>query len=79
MGANASQGGRRVSLAKPDLWYFDQLPPTARAALANARFAWSAGHFYNRWKRGAKGYKTGQDIAARVALADKSVKPIAKA
>jgi hypothetical protein len=78
MAANASQGGRRVSLAKPDLWYFDQLPPTARQALRDASFSWSAGHFYNRWKRGERGYKTGQDIAARVAIADKSVKPVYK-
>ena len=30
----------------------------------------------NRWKRGARGYKTGNDIAQRVRDADKSVKPI---
>jgi hypothetical protein len=76
MGANAKQKGRRVSLAKPDLWYFDQLPPTARQALANANFSWSAGHYLNRWKRGEKGFKSGREIAERVRDADRSVKDI---
>ena len=75
MSANSPKVGRRASVTKPDMWYFDQLPPTARAALANANFNWSAGAALNRWKRGAKGYKTGKDIAASIRAADKSVKP----
>jgi len=49
----------------PDLWYFDQLPPTA-----NAAFNWSAGAILNGWKRGEAGYRTGKQIAERVAKAD---------
>jgi hypothetical protein len=74
MGANASQGGKRVSYTKPDLWYFDQLPPTARQALANANFNWSSGHMLGRWKKGMLGYKSGAEVAQRVKDADRSVK-----
>jgi len=65
MGQNAKQSSGSVFRgAKPDLWYFDQLPPSARAALANAAFSWSSGA--DRWKKGAKGYGTGQQVAERV-------------
>ena len=40
---------------KPDLWYFDRLPPTVRAALAGAAFDWSSGWIYSQWKRGKPG------------------------
>lgn len=76
MSANSPRVGNRSQTTKPDMWYFDQLPPTARAALANAAFNWSAGSMLNRWKRGVKGYRTGKEIAERVRAADKSVKPI---
>ena len=75
MSDNSPKVGRRSQTTKPDMWYFDQLPPTARQALADAAFNWSAGAMLNRWKRGVKGYKTGADIAQRVRDADKSVKP----
>ena len=71
--SNAPHVGRRARTKKPDLWYYDQLPPTARQALANAVFNWSAGAAYNRWRKGARGYKTGADIAERIAAADASV------
>jgi Family of unknown function (DUF6525) len=64
---NESQGGRAFTGKHNDYWYFDQLPPAARAALANAKFSWSSGALYNAWKRGKPGYRTGDDIAARVA------------
>ena len=67
MGSNSSRVGRAVSHTKPDMWYFDQLPPSARQALANAAFNWSAGAVLNRWKRASPGYKTGKQIAANVA------------
>ena len=70
--SNATQGGPSSSLSKDDFWYFDRLPPTARQALANAAFDWSSGFFYNRWNRGAKGFKTGRDIAERIVNADKA-------
>jgi len=54
----------------PDLWYFDRLPPTARAALAGAVFDWSSGWFYSQWRRGKPGFRTESDIAARIAEAD---------
>jgi hypothetical protein len=64
---NSNQGGRAFRGRRPDLEYFDKLPPTARTALANAFFDWASGAFFNRWKRGAAGYKTGADTAKRVA------------
>lgn len=70
---NAPRVGRSAKVTKPDLWYYDQLPPTARRALADAAFAWSSGSMFNRWKRGVRGYKTGPDIAERVRDADKAV------
>jgi hypothetical protein len=73
--SNAHKVGRRASTTKPDLWYYDQLPPTARAALANADHAWSSGWIFNRWKRGERGYKTGKDCAAAIARADKTTRP----
>ncbi len=75
MSGNSPRVGRRSQTTKPDMWYFDQLPPTAREALANANFNWSAGSMLNRWKRGLRGYKTGKEIAARVRAADQTVKP----
>lgn len=46
---------------------FDKLPPTARAALANAAFDWAPQPIVTQWRRGTKGMKTGQEIAAKVA------------
>jgi Family of unknown function (DUF6525) len=69
--SNATQSATGVQLRHPDLHYFDQLPPTARAALANAAFDWSAGAILNRWKKARHGYKTARDITARVAEWDK--------
>jgi hypothetical protein len=71
MGANATQRGKRTSRIKPDLWYFDQLPPTARQALANADYQWSSGAVLGKWKRGQSGWKTGFDISKRVQEWDK--------
>jgi len=73
MGNNTTQGGRSVSLRFDDFHYYDKLPPTARAALANAAFNWSSGALYNRWNKGVKGYKSGRDITERVREADASV------
>jgi len=36
-------------------------------------FDWSSAGFYNKWNRGQRGYKTGKDIADRVAAADAGV------
>lgn len=70
---NTPRVGRASKVTKPDLWYYDQLPPTARRALADAAFDWSSGFIFNRWKRGVHGYKTGSDIAERVRAAEKAV------
>jgi hypothetical protein len=67
---NATQGGRSFRGRRPDLWYFDRLPPTAHAALANAAFDWSVGSVFNKWNRGIPGYKTGAAMAMRIANAD---------
>ena len=71
--SNTPRVGRAARTAKPDFWYFDKLPPTARQALANAAFNWSSAGFYSKWNRGQRGYKTGKDIADRVAAADAGV------
>lgn len=71
MAGNAHRVGRRSQATKPDMWYFDQLPPTARAALANAEHEWSSAWIYNAWKKAASGYKTGKDCAERVRAADR--------
>jgi Family of unknown function (DUF6525) len=68
--SNATQGGPSFWGRRPDLWYFDRLPPTARAALANAAFDWASGWIYGRWRRGTPGYQTGPDISQRIAEAD---------
>lgn len=68
MADNATQSsGSSFRGAHDDFHYFDQLPPSARRALADAVFNWSSGATLNRWKRGRAGYKTGADITARVA------------
>ena len=67
MSSNTPRGiGTSANVRKPDLWYFDRLPPTARQALANAAFDWSSGSIYNRWNKGVRGYKTGADIAKSI-------------
>jgi len=68
--SNATQGGRAFRGRHNDFWYFDRLPMIARLALANAAFNWSSGAIYGRWQRGLYGFKTGVDIAARIAEAD---------
>jgi hypothetical protein len=68
--SNATQGGSSFRGRRPDFWYFDQLPPTARAALANAVFDWASGWVYGAWQRGKPGFQTGGDIARRIAEAD---------
>lgn len=50
---------------------FDKLPPSARTALANAAFDWAPTSIYRAWNRGAKGFKTGAQIARAVAGWDK--------
>jgi hypothetical protein len=69
MASNTSQGGSSFRGCRPDFWYFDRLPPTARAALANAVFDWSSGWIYGRWRRARPGFKTGSDIKNRIAEA----------
>jgi hypothetical protein len=70
MAGNATQGGSAFRGRRPDLEYFDLLPPTARAALANAAFDWASGWVHGAWQRSKPGFKTGSDIAARIAEAD---------
>jgi hypothetical protein len=50
---------------------FDKLPPSAREALHYAAFNWATQPVLTRHKRGVKGYRTGRDIAARFAAADR--------
>jgi hypothetical protein len=67
---NTSQGGRAFFGRHDDFWYLERLPPTARKALYEAAFNWAAGWVYSQWRRGKRGFKTGSDIAARIAEAD---------
>ena len=68
MGSNANfSSGSTFSGRMSDLEYFDKLPPSARKALANAAFDWASGAVYNRWKKAKPGYKTGADVASRIA------------
>ena len=64
--SNAIVQGAKVVLRESDFFYYDQLPPIARRALANAVFDWSSGATFDLWKRGEQGYKTGVDVAARI-------------
>lgn len=73
MGSNAHRVGRANRSSKPDLWYYDRLPPTARQALANADREWSSAWLFNAWNKGKTGYKTGQQCAVRVKEADRKV------
>ena len=50
---------------------YDKLPATARKALQDALVDWASQPIYSRWRDGRKGYKTGADIAARVAEWDR--------
>jgi len=71
MSGNAHKVGRRSQASKPDLWYYDRLPATARAALANAERDWSSAWIYNAWNKARPGYKTGPQCAVQIAIADK--------
>ena len=46
---------------------YDKLPPSARKALQDALVDWAVQPIYSSWRNGRKGFKTGSDIAARVA------------
>lgn len=74
MSGNTTQRGRRSRYRHDDFHYFDQLPPSARRALADANFNWSSAAMLNRWKRGLRGYKTGKQIAERVMEWDRIAK-----
>jgi hypothetical protein len=55
-----------------DQWEaYDSLPAAAKRALQDAVFNWASQPILTRWKRGDRGYKTGADIAVRVAQSDK--------
>jgi hypothetical protein len=70
MSGNASQGGSAFRGQHPDLWYWERLPPTARQALNDAIFDWSAGWIYGLWRRGK--LKTGADVAAFIQKTDQA-------
>jgi hypothetical protein len=46
---------------------YEKLPPSARKALQEAAFDWAPQPIKTYWTKGRKGFKTGKDIAARVA------------
>lgn len=49
---------------------YDKLPPTARAALANAAWDWATQPLLTGWRKGRPGFRTGAEIAAKIARAD---------
>lgn len=51
---------------------FDNLPPTARAALRDAAICWATQPILSRHRDGRKGYRLGKDVAATVAGWDKA-------
>ena len=55
---------------------YDKLPPSARLALQNAAFDWAVQPIVTYWNKGRTGFKTGKEIAARIAEWD--AKHIAK-
>lgn len=74
MSGNTHRVGRSSRASKPDWWYFDRLPPSAREALANATRNWSSAWIYNAWKKGKPGFKTGKDCAEQIRKADRETK-----
>jgi len=74
MSGNTHRVGRTSHATKPDIWYFDQLPPTARKALANAERNWSSAWVYNSWRKGKIGFKTGEQCAKKVQQADRKAR-----
>jgi Family of unknown function (DUF6525) len=54
-----------------DMAAYDKLPPTARRALQESIFGWATQPIHRRWRDGERGYKTGSEIAARIAEWDK--------
>lgn len=73
MAHNATQkAGGAFRGALPDMDYFDKLPPSARHALANAVFDWSAGAVFNNWRKAKPGWKTGPAAAAKIAEWDRN-------
>jgi len=73
--SNTHKGvGRASQATKPDLWYFDQLPASARTALANSDHNWSSAWLFNAWRKAKPGYKTGQACAKRVQDADRKAR-----
>ena len=50
---------------------FDELPPSARKALADAVENWVSQPVLTRWRRGQRGYRNGREIAERVAEWDR--------
>jgi hypothetical protein len=68
--------GSYYSTAENKYAAYDKLPPSAKKALQDAAFDWAVQPIKTYWTQGRKGFKTGKDIAARVAEWDK--KHIAK-
>jgi hypothetical protein len=53
-----------------DLAAYDQLPPAARRAIAEGIDNWAAVPLLKRYLRGKPNYRTGDQIAARIAQTD---------
>jgi hypothetical protein len=68
-----SGDGKRSVAAWPKLPRPSSTLPAAREALANAKFRWSSGFFYRAWKHRKPGFKTGEDIAKRIAEWDAGI------
>jgi len=59
--------GSYYSKRENSLAAYDKLPPSARQALQNAAFDYAPQPIVTAWRNGRKGFKTGGEIAARVA------------
>lgn len=53
---------------------FDRLPPTARKALREAAFNWATQPILTQFRRGVRGYVTGEQIAESISKWDRDQK-----
>lgn len=64
-----NSSGSYYSTTKNTMAAYDKLPPSARAALANAAFDWAPQPFVTGFERRGR-WKTGKELAAFIAKLD---------
>lgn len=66
-----SGGGSYYTTPQNSMKAFDKLPPSARRALAFSNNDWAVQPVLTRWRNGQRGWKTGPQVAERVAEWDR--------